>query len=922
MYSQRSLLSMIGALLIYFGASAHNDSAAGTRWGNGVVSLTAATYTAAQNAGYVTITVSRTGSGGASVSYATANITALAGTDYTSTQGSLSWGRRDSSPKSFVIPISNAAPFAGTKTFAVAIAGASGASLGSITSAIVTINGDAASAPAPSPPTISISASPTNVSSGNGSTLTWSSTNATSCSASGAWSGAEAVSGTYSTGALSTSATYALSCTGAGGTASQSATVTVAAIPPPTVSISANPTSVSSGSGSTLTWSSTNATSCTASGAWSGNKAASGTYGTGALSSSATYALTCTGAGGSASQSATVTVTASTPPPTGLSCTGTSGSLTLRASMVRDTGISPLLVFFDASGTTDSAITGNTTAFQDVTYTWNFGDTGASGTDTWAYGANPGKNSRNSATGGVAAHLYVTTGVDTAYVATVTAHSGSNTASCQLGVTAYDPARSNGFAGAKTTCVSASGTPTPGSGGCPAGAAVLSTSSFNTALGSSHFGSGKRVLFKCGDTFTGGNATLNATTWSVGAYGSCEGNQSGRPIFKNTGAAIYIANSTASGDGRVADIDFEGGGSGNAAVSTPGGYTIPYQITLSNLYSNGNNGAYSWAQCAQCGIIESVETSMHGGIGTFLNFNENNPTNWTGNKFNNVDYLALIGSLINGASGTTSGAGEEVVRISAGRLGVIENNTIENANNIGAVLKIHNGNTNNSTATWTGVYTELFEISDNWFGGTSGGQYVEVAAQNAGLDERLRNFVIERNLFSGTTGAQGGRQLMASAVNETVRDNVFYMPGNGTSTYAILGAQLAQRGTVQPPVTGGEAYNNTCYVPSGGAYQSCIGLDTTGSMGSPANNSYARNNLFYAAGTHTTVNNTGSGNIVSNNTTSTGASPGFINGSGAFKVISDFKPTANSSGAMTVPVWSDALGVLWSSSWNLGALHE
>ncbi len=174
-----------------------------------------------------------------------------------------------------------------------------------------------------------------------------------------------------------------------------------------------------------------------------------------------------------------------------------------------------------------------------------------------------------------------------------------------------------------------------------------------------------------------------------------------------------------------------------------------------------------------------------------------------------------------------------MVRISAGRFGVIENNTIENANNIGAVLKIHNGNTNNSTATWTGVYTELFEISDNWFGGSSGGQYVEAAPQNAGLDERLRNFVIERNLFSGTTGAQGGRQLMASAVNETVRDNVFYMPGNGTSTYAILGAQLAQRGTVQPPVTGAEAYNNTCYVPSGGAYQSCIGLDTTGSMGSP-----------------------------------------------------------------------------------------
>ncbi len=60
-----------------------------------------------------------------------------------------------------------------------------------------------------------------------------------------------------------------------------------------------------------------------------------------------------------------------------------------------------------------------------------------------------------------------------------------------------------GLPGTKTTCVSASGTPTPGAGGCPAGATALKSSNFNAALGSTHMGSGKRVLFKCGDTFTG-----------------------------------------------------------------------------------------------------------------------------------------------------------------------------------------------------------------------------------------------------------------------------------------------------------------------------------------------------------------------------------------------------------------------------------
>ena len=86
--------------------------------------------------------------------------------------------------------------------------------------------------------------------------------------------------------------------------------------PAPTVTISANPISIISGGTSTLSWTSTNATSCTASGAWSGTQATSGSQSTGNLTTTATYSLTCTGAGGSTSQSATVTVTASSALPT------------------------------------------------------------------------------------------------------------------------------------------------------------------------------------------------------------------------------------------------------------------------------------------------------------------------------------------------------------------------------------------------------------------------------------------------------------------------------------------------------------------------------------------------------------------------------------------------------------------------------
>ena len=95
------------------------------------------------------------------------------------------------------------------------------------------------------------------------------------------------------------------------GNSNTASATTQAGTPAPTVTISANPTSVSSGGSSTLTWSSTNATSCTASGGWSGSKATSGTQTLTNLTSTAVYALTCTGTGGSANNSVTITVTSS-----------------------------------------------------------------------------------------------------------------------------------------------------------------------------------------------------------------------------------------------------------------------------------------------------------------------------------------------------------------------------------------------------------------------------------------------------------------------------------------------------------------------------------------------------------------------------------------------------------------------------------
>jgi hypothetical protein len=84
---------------------------------------------------------------------------------------------------------------------------------------------------------------------------------------------------------------------------------------PPTVSLSADPSQVSLQGSSTLQWSVTSATSCTASGGWSGTQPLSGSEVVGPLASDATYTLTCTGPGGSGADSVTVDVLASTPAP-------------------------------------------------------------------------------------------------------------------------------------------------------------------------------------------------------------------------------------------------------------------------------------------------------------------------------------------------------------------------------------------------------------------------------------------------------------------------------------------------------------------------------------------------------------------------------------------------------------------------------
>jgi hypothetical protein len=80
----------------------------------------------------------------------------------------------------------------------------------------------------------------------------------------------------------------------------------------PTVALSVNPANGVGSVAPTLTWSSTQAQSCQASGGWSGAKATSGTQTLPAVTVNTTYTLTCTGPTPAANGSAALTWVAPT----------------------------------------------------------------------------------------------------------------------------------------------------------------------------------------------------------------------------------------------------------------------------------------------------------------------------------------------------------------------------------------------------------------------------------------------------------------------------------------------------------------------------------------------------------------------------------------------------------------------------------
>jgi len=157
---------------------------------------------------------------------------------------------------------------------------------------------------------VDLTASPQEVALGGSSTLKWSSTGAKWCWGGGYLGGSRPLNGTFDSGRVWQNRWYKITCSDGSKEVSDQLTIAVEGSSGTEVSVKldADPRQVADGGSSTLTWSSQGASSCTASGGWSGGRALSGSANVGPLSKSTSYTLTCQNGSQSALASTSVQV--------------------------------------------------------------------------------------------------------------------------------------------------------------------------------------------------------------------------------------------------------------------------------------------------------------------------------------------------------------------------------------------------------------------------------------------------------------------------------------------------------------------------------------------------------------------------------------------------------------------------------------
>ena len=516
----------------------------------------------------------------------------------------------------------------------------------------------------------------------------------------------------------------------------------------------------------------------------------------------------------------------------------------------RTGGVAPLAVFFDAVDATPSGalapFTWTSGVYQPADllgtlYVWDFGDPGSG---RWTQTG----NSRNTATGFTAAHVYEAPGTYTATLAVTDASGTVRTYAQTITVTAFS---------GTTYYVAANGSDS-NNGKSP------STPFLTAAKGISMAGANRAILFRRGDTFAAGPLTVSAAgPGIIGAYGT-----GARPIIAST------ANNTSQSGENVLDLrgsdwramDLEIRGTAWCALQVAGNFNLYLRC-----FVNAGSGVFAGA-------------GSGGETGTAFVDNEIAATSTYG-TYTPGRQIAFLGNNIHdiGAS--------HVLRSPQMHKGVISNNRLWNPGKTRQALKLHSDTTQNG-----GWDTRYVTISDNLF--RSDLWTVAIGAQDAGVDERPHHVVLERNRFYAAPGTTASLLIHSSDV--LARNNILDATGAGEGYTGIWAVHM---GSVVPVESNIRIVNNTIHRGDRGsdfAGVACSSWPTNSTLAGPINVT-VRNNLISGPLL------TGYKVAVDTNTIQAGQPPGsgFVNDHNLFTAAAGF--TNPSAGDFSLQAGSPAV---------------
>lgn len=482
----------------------------------------------------------------------------------------------------------------------------------------------------------------------------------------------------------------------------------------------------------------------------------------------------------------------------------------------RTSGVAPLAVFFDATGTTDAD---TSKPFHDLLYTWNFGDDSS---QTWDNGANTSQ-SKNFAVGGVAAHVYETPGT---YTWTMLVSDGTTTDEVTGTITVSDP--DTVYSTTNTVCVSTSGDFT----GAPAGCTQVTSSDFDAAL-SANIGTGKRILFRRGETFTA-STSVSVTAdgpWTIGAFGN--GTELAYVTTPQTAGAILNIGAGAGvfpDDGRIMDFDItQSAGTDTTSVFLNGNFDKLTLLRL-NIHDIGDGPQFYAGQVNVVGndhiwdslaIVDCTIQGIRGGGATH-------------GIYGMASKLMILGNLIDDSVGS-----EHLIRLDYAYKCVIQNNTLSNGASAKESIGVRGVGQDAGDAYYfqyvlpTPSPTQYVVISGNRVA-VNAFASVKVGPVNDVTNTTITDVIIERNwhyipvaplsivnnlmIFQGTNITE--RNDILDWSNATRQDGIY-----------LLGAS-----TGMAAATGIEIYNNTQYASTNGTGNLTLALGSTGTTGTYKNN--------------------------------------------------------------------------------------